>query len=212
MSGYIDFDDEPTYAKQGTAEWFQERCGCISASGMADMMAKGKGVTREKYLYELAVERLTGQPIPEGYTSAAMQKGKDREQEARDCYELRYGKDIVQVGFIRHPSIKNLGASPDGLVGDDGLIEIKRRDLHIHFGFRFSDKTPRPAMLQMQAQLSCTGRQWADYASYNETLPPRLRLFVLRVERNEEMIAMLENAAVLFDQEVDGLVGRLEKL
>ena len=214
---YIDFgEDQPETptapAEQGTEAWFLERCGYISASSMSDMLAGGTGSTRNKYKVKLALERLTGKPAKEGFKNAHMERGNALEGEARELYSLLHDADIVQTGFIKHPTVANLGASPDGLVGDDGLIEIKARDSHIHIEFLLSKKVPRDAMLQMQAQMACTGRKWVDYSCYNEDMPPKLRLVVVRVERDDEQILLLENAATAFNDEIDELMERLKKL
>jgi len=229
MVEFIDFDDhhamaaeyaasslpaetQPTPTEQGTEAWFLERCCYISASCMSDMLAGGTGVTRNKYKVKLALERLTGKPAKEGFKNTHMERGNALEGEARELYSLLHDVDIGQVGFIKHPTVANYGASPDGIIGDDGLIEIKARDSHVHIEFLLSKKVPSEAILQMQAQMACTGRKWVDYACYNEDMPPRLRLFVVRVERDEEQIRVLEQSVIQFNDEIEALCERLRKI
>jgi len=197
---------------QGEDSWFQARVGYISASRISEMLAGGKGVTREKYLVQLAIERLTGIPSANGYKSSAMFRGNEIEPEARDSYNFINDVDAIEVGFIKHPVIDNFGASPDGCIGSDGLIEIKCPDSHVHIGYMLNQKIPTPYVLQMQTQLACTGRKWVDFCSYNKDMPPRLRLFIMRVNRDEEKIRMIEKAVVEFDNEISILVEKLRAL
>ena len=120
--------------EQGTEAWFDMKAGVISASNISKVMAGGKGITRTKYLYKLALERITGKYI-HGYKSAEMERGNELEEIARQAYEEKYMTPVEQTGFVFHPSIPRAGASPDGLVGDDGLIEIKTREYHIQLDF-----------------------------------------------------------------------------
>lgn len=199
----------PDDAVQGSDEWLQIRAGKITASRISDMMAAGSGLTRQKYQYQLVVERMTGKPI-NGFKSAAMQRGNDLEPEAREAYEFANLVDVQLSGFIDHPTIDNAGASPDGLVGDDGLVEIKCPDLHTHIGYILSAKVPTDYFLQMQWQMAVTGRQWCDFYSYNPDMPVKLRAFQKRVSRDDQKIAELESAAVLFNTEINLLIKQLE--
>lgn len=194
---------------QGTVEWKQERAGYISASRISEMLAKGNGVSRKKYLYELSIERLTGKPRPEGFKSKRMEQGNVMEPKARELYEFYYD-DVRQVGFIKHPTIEWFGASPDGLISENGGLELKNRDLAIHLDLLFSRKPPRDAMLQMYAQMSCCNLDWVDYCSYNdEGLPPHLQLIVIRIERNQGEIDVIEKAVKQFNGEINSMVERL---
>ena len=197
---------------QGEDSWFQARVGYISASRISDMLAGGKGITKGKYLSQLAIERLTETPSDNGYKSQAMYRGNELEPEARDTYCFFNGVDAIEVGFVKHPTIDNYGASPDGCIESDGLIEIKCPEVHVHMDYMLNKKIPNDYVLQMQSQMSCTGRKWVDFCSYNKDMPPRLRLFVMRVNRDEEKIKMIEKAVVEFDNEISILVKRLTEL
>jgi YqaJ-like viral recombinase domain len=205
----IDFD-EPEIA-QGSEAWRQARVGFITGSRISDIFPSAR-CGYEKYKVNLAVERLTGIPTPEGFKSARMQQGNDIEEEARESYSFIYGVDVRQVGFIKHPKIPNFGVSPDGLIGNDGGLELKNRDQHIHVPLLLSKKPPRAALLQMYAAMSCCDLDWVDYGSYNDTMPPKLRLIVVRAFRDDKEIAVIEKAVIQFDMEVEDLVNKLRKL
>lgn len=198
---------------QRTDEWFNARLGKVTASRISDVLSKGKGsapsVTRNNYKTQLLVERLTGLPA-ETYTNAAMQWGIDNEPAARDAYEFMEGSNIELVGFIQHPTIEMAGASPDGLIGDDGLIEIKCPNSTTHIETIYSKDIDNKYIRQMQWQMACTGRAWCDFVSYDPRYPMNLRLFVKRVFRNDEMIAEMEAAVLEFLEEVSASVEFLE--
>ena len=196
---------------QGTAEWHAERLGKVTASRMADVCARTKtgwGASRKNYMAELVAERLTGTRA-EGFTNAAMQWGTDQEPEARVAYEFYRDATVVEVGFVPHPSIADTGASPDGLVGEDGLVEIKCPNTATHIETLLGGTVPEKYVLQMQWQLNCTGRQWCDFASFDPRLPESMRLFVQRVHRDETQIAALEKDVVEFLTELRETVARL---
>jgi putative phage-type endonuclease len=198
-------------AVQGTAEWLQERCGKVTASRIADLMAKtrsGWGASRANYAAQLVAERLTGCVTP-SFTNAAMIHGTETEPEARRAYEFFIDRDVQQVGFIPHPEIENAGASPDGLIGDDGLLELKAPQTATHIDTLLSGAIPDKYYKQMQFQMACTGREWCDFASYDNRLPERMRLFVKRVERDAEAIAEIETEVRAFLAEIDETVARL---
>lgn len=196
---------------QGTEAWHAERLGKVTASRMADVCARTKsgwGAGRKNYMAELVAERLTGTRA-EGFTNAAMQWGTDQEPEARVAYEFYRDATVFEVGFVPHPSIADTGASPDGLVGDDGLVEIKAPNTATHIETLLGGTVPEKYVLQMQWQLNCTGRQWCDFASYDPRLPESMRLFVQRVHRDETQIAALEKDVVEFLTELRETVAKL---
>jgi putative phage-type endonuclease len=204
--------------EQGTQEWLQERCGKVTASRIADLMAKTKtgwGASRANYAAQLIAERLTGCVTPT-FCNSAMQHGTETEPEARRAYEFFVDRDVQQVGFVPHPAIGMAGASPDGLVGEDGLLELKAPQTATHIETLLTEKIPEKYVLQMSWQMACTGRSWCDYASYDPRLPERMRLFVKRVERDDELIATLEREVQAFiseiDAKVDALRGKFEPL
>jgi putative phage-type endonuclease len=197
--------------EQGTQEWLQERCGKVTASRIADLMARTKtgwGASRANYAAQLVAERLTGCVQP-SFTNAAMIHGTETEPEARRAYEFFVDRDVQQVGFVPHPAIEMAGASPDGLVGEDGLLELKCPNTATHIETLLTGIIPDKYFKQMQFQMSCTGRAWCDFASYDNRLPERMRLFVSRVERDDAAIAEIEREVCVFIAEIDETVGKL---
>jgi putative phage-type endonuclease len=197
--------------EQGTQEWLQERCGKVTASRIADLMARTKtgwGASRANYAAQLVAERLTGCVQP-SFTNAAMIHGTETEPEARRAYEFFVDRDVQQIGFVPHPAIEMAGASPDGLVGDDGLLELKCPNTATHIETLLTGCIPDKYFKQMQFQMSCTGRAWCDFASYDNRLPERMRLFVSRVARDDAAIAEIEREVCAFIAEIDETVGKL---
>ena len=197
--------------EQGSQEWLQDRCGKVTASRIADLMARtksGYSASRANYASQLICERLTGCVAP-SFTNAAMIHGTETEPEARRAYEFYIDRDVVQVGFMPHPSIEMAGASPDGLIGDDGLLELKCPNSATHIETLLGGVIPDKYVKQMQFQMACTGRQWCDFASYDNRLPERMRLFVKRVDRDEELIGEIETAVRGFLAEIDETVAQL---
>ncbi|MDU4301376.1 MAG: YqaJ viral recombinase family protein, partial [Eikenella corrodens] len=168
------------------------------------------GAARKNYMAELLCQRLTGQQ-EEKFTSAAMQHGTDTEPAARAMYMLETGADVTETGFIPHPSIAMSGASPDGLVSEDGLIEIKCPNTATHLEFLQNRKPKHEYLLQMQWQMACTGRQWCDFISYDDRLPEKLAYRCIRIPRDDKLIAELEEEAVKFLTELDKTVHQLEE-
>lgn len=191
--------------EQGTKEWFKIRLGKVTASGVADILAKtksGPSASRANYLIKLAIQRVTGE-IEEGFTNDAMQWGKDHEAQARVAYEVVSGNFVDQVGFVDHPSIKWFGASPDGLVASDGLVEIKCPNSATHWSYIKADGPPSKYYIQMQAQMACTDRKWCDFVSYDPRMPERSQLFIKRVMREPDYIAEMEAEIKQFLDEVE---------
>jgi putative phage-type endonuclease len=190
--------------EQRSDDWFAIRCGKATASRIADIVAKtksGPSASRANYMAQLVSERLTG-VAEQGYSNAAMQWGCAYEADARAAYSFREDADVIEVGFVEHPTIAWSGASPDGLVGDDGLVEIKCPNTATHIDTLLSGKVPEKYRTQMLWQMACTGRKWCDFVSYDPRLPEKMRLFVARVERSEAEIAELEDAVAVFLKEV----------
>lgn len=199
---------------QGTEEWLAARCGRVTASRVADLMARTKtgwGASRANYAAELIAERLTGCPAA-FFTNAAMAWGSEQEPFARAEYARRTGVEVVEVGFVSHPEIEMAGASPDGLVGDDGLVEIKAPLTATHLDTLQSQTVPGKYVTQIQWQLACTGREWCDFASYDPRLPPHLRLFVKRVPRDVSLILELETEVTAFIAEIEAKLVDLARL
>lgn len=200
---------------QGSVEWHAIRCGRVTASRVADVVAKTKtgwGASRANYAAELIAERLTGRTA-EGFTNAAMAWGTEQEPAARTAYEFYWNVDVVQVGFVVHPSIADSGASPDGLVGDDGLIEVKCPNTATHIDTLINQTVPAKYVTQMMWQMACTGRRWCDFVSYDPRLPESMQMFVKRVHRDDNVIAELESEVVRFlENEVEAKVSALRRL
>lgn len=199
---------------QRSPEWFQIRLGKVTASRVADIVARtksGYSASRTNYAAQLVAERLTGN-VAESYTNAAMQWGTDMEPEARSMYELMTNATVQEVGFVVHRAIPNAGASPDGLVGESGLVEIKCPNTASHIETLLGRNVPAKYETQMQWQLACTGRMWCDFVSYDPRLPPHMQLFVHRLVRNESRIAELQNEVIEFLSEIDETVAKLNAL
>lgn len=198
-------------APQRTEEWFAERLGCCTASRASDVLARiktGEAAVRRKYRIQLCTERLTGLPTA-SYQNAAMQWGTMTEPEARMAFEAERGAWVEEVGFIKHPEIAYCGASPDGTIGEDGLIEIKCPESTTHLDWTEQKRIPPEHIPQIQFQLWVTGRKWCDFVSYDPRFPERLRLFVVRAERDEKYIENLASEVCNFLAEVDALQQRL---
>lgn len=196
---------------QGSPEWHAARCGKVTASRVADLIAKTKtgwGASRANYMAELVAERLTGTQAA-GYSNAAMQWGTDMEPEARENYAFISDVEVEQVGFVPHPTIEMAGASPDGLVGDDGLVEIKCPNTATHIDTLIGQAVPAKYVTQMQWQMACTGRAWCDFVSYDPRMPEGMQVFIRRVERDEETIAQLEADVSAFLVELNDKVASL---
>ncbi len=198
---------------QGSPEWYAARLGKVTASRVADVMARTKtgwGASRKNYMADLIAERLTGMPV-EQYTNQAMQWGIDTEAQARNAYSFFRDAEVLEVGFIDHPKIPMTGASPDGQIGDDGLLELKCPNTATHIEALLSAAVPEKYLLQMQWQLACTGRQWCDFVSFDPRMPERMRLFAVRVPRSEPKIQEIESAVIAFLAELDATLAALAR-
>jgi putative phage-type endonuclease len=192
---------------QGSPEWFNARIGKITASRMADVMARtktGPGAARKNYMAELLCQRLTG-AREDGYVNTAMQRGIDMEPMARSSYEMFKGVMVQEVGFINHPTIANLGASPDGLVNGKGSLEIKCPNTAQHIACIQSGKADPKYFWQMQTQMICAEREWCDFASFDDRLPEELQLFVTRVPLDPDKVKEMLEETGKFLLELDVL-------
>lgn len=202
---------DATEPEQRTDEWRQMRCGWLGASQLHEALAKTKtgwGASRANLLARLAVERLTGKP-QETYVNAAMQHGIDTEAEARAAYQFEVGALVKPCSFFRHPTIFGTGASPDGLVGDDGLLETKCPTPATHINTLTGASIPQMYRYQMAWQIACTGRAWVDFVSYSPAFPENMRLHVQRVHRDDKQIAELETQVREFLSELDAKIAAL---
>lgn len=197
--------------EQGSPAWKELRLGCATASRIADVVARtktGYGASRANYAAELIAERLTG-VAAEGYTNAAMKHGTETEPDAIAAYEFLTGTEIERVAFVPHPSIGMSGASPDGLVGSAGLIEVKCPNTATHIDTLLGEAIAGKYITQMNWQMACTGRLWCDFCSFDPRLPDEMRLHVQRVMRDNALIATLEKEVAAFLAELDEKVGAL---
>jgi len=199
--------------EQRSAEWFAARLGKVTASRVADVIAKtksGYSTSRANYMAELVCERLTGMQ-GESFSNAAMVWGTNTEPMARSAYESRMAELVEETGFVLHPTISMAGASPDGLIGDDGLVEIKCPNTATHIDTLLSDGAPSKYMTQMQWQMACTGRKWCDFVSFDPRMPEEMQMFVIRVERNDDLITELEREVEKFLSELEDKITQLNK-
>jgi putative phage-type endonuclease len=196
---------------QGTDEWFAARCGKVTASRVADLMAKTKtgwGAGRVNYMAELVAERLTG-TVAESYSNAAMKHGTETEPQARAAYQFFRDADVQEIGFVLHPTIDLSGCSPDGLVGTDGMVEIKCPNTATHIETLLGGGIPDKYLKQMQWQMRCCERAWCDFVSFDPRLPTRMQLFVQRVNLNKDALAEIEHEVLIFLKEVGDKVTAL---
>ena len=190
--------------QQGTAEWHELRRGKVTASRVADILAKtktGPSASRQNYLIELALQRTT-KTIEPSYTNAAMEWGTATEPQARVAYEVNTHNFVDQVPFIDHPTIKWFGCSPDGLVGKDGLLEIKCPNSATHWEYFKSKEPPKKYFIQMQAQMAVTGAKWCDFVSFDPRMPERSQMLIVNVPRDPEFILYMEAEIQQFLNEV----------
>jgi predicted phage-related endonuclease len=192
---------------QGSDAWRSLRLGMPTASRFADILAQGKGLTRRKYLYELAGEIMTGE-TNETFNSMHMERGKLMEAEARDCYAATTGTELRRVGFVRNSAAgvgKGVGCSPDSLIGDDGALEIKTKMPHLLIETIERDEFPSEHKAQCMGVLWVTGRQWIDISCYW----PKMPLFIKRAVRDEDYINKLAFSVSQFSKDLDELVASL---
>lgn len=194
---------------QNSAEWIAARAGVVTASEFSTVMAKGKGggesVTRRKYMLTLTGERIAGASPFERYTNAGMDRGHEYEEPARDLYSLVKGNDVTRVGFMRRSDV---GYSPDGLIGSDGLLEIKTKLYHLHLECLLRDEVPSDHKAQCQGGLWVSGRDWLDFVSYSPGLP----LFIKRVHRDEAYIARIKVEVDEFLSEMFEMIEQVKRL
>jgi hypothetical protein len=202
---------------QGTEGWKLDRAGNVTASQIANVRMKPKKdgsecVGRRNYKAQIVAEILSGKPCESSFFSPDMLRGQELEQYARAAYEVREGALVKEVGFIKHPTIKRAGCSPDGLVGDEGLVEIKAPKTAIHIEYLLADEVPADYRPQLIWQLAVTRREWVDFISYNEELPQYLQLFVKRFQAEQSVIEDFEKDVRQFLSEVDDLLTALDAL
>ena len=198
---------------QRSPEWYAARAGKVTASRVADVVAKtraGWSASRGAYLNQLLAERLSRE-LGSGLITSAMQWGIDHEADARLAYQLRSDVDVTDCGFVDHPTIAMSGASPDGIVGDDGLVEFKCPNTSTHVATLIEQQVPDRYALQILWQLSCTGRAWCDFVSYDPRVSGDAAMYVQRVHRDDDKITELEQFVREFLEELDALTAMLDQ-
>lgn len=200
--------------EQRTDDWYEARLGKVTASRVSDVVARtktGYAASRENYMAQLVVERMT-QKVAPSFSSASMQWGTDTEPLARAAYEAEMQVMVDEVGFIDHPEIPMAGASPDGLVGPSGLVEIKCPNTATHIDTLLNQTVPKQYHDQMMWQMICTGREWCDFVSYDPRMPDHLQLFVKRVPFDAAYADTLNKEVSKFLGEVDATIEKLNNL
>ena len=199
---------------QRTPEWYEKRRGKVTASKIKVIVLRQKNgsfyASREAYKNQIICEILTGS-VAQSFTTPAMQHGIDTEDMAFDDYAKTIWSEVTKADFVEHPTIPRSGASPDGYVGSDGLIEIKCPNSTTHIETLRRGTYDDEYLPQMQWQMACTGRQWCDFVSYDPRLPEDYRLFVDRVQRDDLWISQANEMVVQFLKEVDEEIAKLQE-
>lgn len=199
---------------QGSDEWRAARCGKVTASCIDAVLAKiktGEAAARRDYRAQLVAEILTGQPQDSTYENEEMRWGKEIEPYARSAYEVAADVLVDQVGLVLHPSIERAAASPDAIVGSDGVLEIKAPKTATHLQYLLDGRVPQKYEPQISWQLACTGRAWADFVSFDPRLPANMRLFKVRIQRDDKRIAELEREVIAFLADVDKMLETVKR-
>lgn len=197
---------------QGSDEWQVIRAGKVTGTGFKKLMATiktGEAAERRNYRAKIVCEMLTGHPAPPEFVSDEMRWGTDHEAEAREVYAQLTLQDIRQVGFVLHPTNDRIGVSPDGLVGEKGLLEIKCPLTATHLNYLMMGVVPSEYKLQMLGQMLCCEREWCDFMSYDPRLSLEYRYFIHRFYRDEKQLILMEAAAKTFLDEVDATIAQL---
>lgn len=200
--------------EQRSEDWFAARLGKVTASRVADVIAKtktGYSTSRDNYMAQLVCERLTGKK-GESFSNSSMQWGTETEPLARAAYEAAKLEIVQEVGLIDHPFLPMCAASPDGLISDDGMLEIKCPNTSTHFDTLLAGKMPSKHIPQVQWQMACANRLWVDFVSFDPRAPEGLQLFVTRVERDDKYILELEAEVNKFLEELETKIEKLMKV
>ena len=197
---------------QGSPKWLSERAGKVTASMISNVLMKSETAGYRDYQAQLVAEIMTGKPQGSDFTNAAMQFGTETEPLARSAYEAETGFSVDEVGLCQHPFIKRAGASPDGLVGNSGLVEIKCPKVATHLAYLIADVVPAAYKNQMMWQMACTGRDWCDFVSFRPDLPEHLQLFIIRFKCDSARILELETEVINFLDGVDKMLSQLKKV
>lgn len=202
--------------EQGSPAWYEARAGHVTASRIKDVMAKPRkgqkeSAARKAYMAQLICERLIGKSLEEERSNFYdIKRGKDLESVARVEYEMSRGVVVDTAGFVKHPTLAMAGCSPDGLIGKEGMCQLKAPRRHIHIDWIMAGVVPSDHKDQILFELAChPERQWNDFVSYTEELPPHLQLFIVRQPRDEVKIAEIEAAVAKFNAEIEETIAKL---
>ena len=200
------------HCKQGGSNWLSARAGRITASRVVDVLnfrKDGKpGSDRLNYLAELVCERLTGKAT-DHYVSDAMEHGSETEQFARADYEVTTGNDVDQVGMVIHPAFDFFSCSPDGLVGEDGLVEFKAPTSITHYKWLLAGEVPEQHKAQVYSGMAICEREWGDFMSFDDRYPEELKWFIKRLPWDDAEIEKIESAVLQFNSEVEQMIANL---
>ena len=197
-----------TDIEQGSEAWLALRYGWITASRFKDVKAGGEGKTRKAYMYQLAAEAISDMR-QESFTNEYMEWGTQTEPQAREMYEFVSGNTVELVAFIKLSEDKKTGCSPDGLVGEDGMVEFKCPKTTTQIETFLSGKMPTGHSAQVQGQLWVSGRQWCDFVSFDPRIDGEASYFCVRVERDEEAITEIADACDKFEIELTEMIQQL---
>lgn len=203
-------------AEQGSYQWLKDRIGYVTASNVSDVMAKGSGATRQNYMVKMLCEILSGEPV-QGFKSKYMQDGNDNEPLAREIYQQITGTTVKEMPFYFIEKEK-LGASSDGEVDADGIIEIKNVIPAEQVRFLTTGKIKSEYIKQMQTQLYVLDKKWCDFTSVSlgdeehGELPDKYKAKILRVYRDEDMILQIRKEVAFFHHDLQELINKLERV
>jgi len=196
---------------QGSDQWLRARIGRITASRISDVMATlkrgGESAARRNYKMELTAERLTRRAA-DHYVSYEMQRGSEKESDAKMLYEMATGTMLEPVGFVLHPELDFTGASPDALIGEAGVLEVKCPKTETFLEWLDTRQVPEDYICQMQWEMACTGRQFAHFFAFDDRLPAGHQHIVIEVPRNEEMIQRITGEVVRLNTEIEEFIAR----
>jgi putative phage-type endonuclease len=198
--------------EQGSPEWHAARCGRVTASRVADIMRKtksGVSASRNTYMGELIAERLSGFQDAYGFTSKAMDWGKEQEPRARAMYGFMRDVTPALVGLVIHPTIEMAAGSPDSLIADDGMLEIKCPNSATHIATLLGAPIDPDYVKQMQWNMACTGAKWCDFVSFDPRMPGHMQVHIERVSRDAIAIVEMQSAVLAFLAEMDARLADL---
>ena len=214
-NGAISSLAEDNELEQRTDEWFEARLGMVTASRISEVVGKtssgGYSSSRANYMTDLILEKITGKQV-EKFSSQAMEWGTEKENDALNVYGFHSSNNVNLCGFIRHNEIDGAGASPDGLIGEEGLVEIKCPNSATHLKTLLNGKIAKKYILQMQFQMACTGRKWCDFVSYDPRFEGNMTIFIKKVDRDDKLIDGLNKEVLLFINEMDEKIKKLKEL